>query len=483
MSHLWFLVCTFLVYANATEDAFDGHLQKAKLLFAKRQYSNALTEFHSALDLNPKHSEALFRRATCYQSLNRYKAALKDLDLLIEIRPNNVVAYKQRGTIYLKRGFFDEAEKNFKKAIELEPSDSLRESLEETGTFRSLVETSIASYNAQDYTKAQNMMETILETLYWDCNLLKLHALSQKNRGEIGQAIQSLEHASRVCPETEEIYVETANLKYERGEIEEALSSIRKCLKTDPDSSTCNPVYKKLKKFVKEYDKMKKFQTSQDWDKCVEKGSQILQKKLEDIERIVVLKSRCLCNKMAENFDAALLDCNAALEGLPTSAEILCLRAEVNIELEAYEDAEKDYEEALNLEPGNEDAKGGKENVEKARRNERTKDYYKILGVSRSASKREITKAYRKLAQKWHPDNFATETEKKRAEKKFIDIASAKEVLTDDEKRRRFDGGEDPLSGEGREGHFHDMFRRQQHHGNSFFGGGFDPSQFEFHFG
>lgn len=49
----------------------------------------------------------------------------------------------------------------------------------------------------------------------------------------------------------------------------------------------------------------------------------------------------------------------------------------------------------------------------------------------RSANKQEITKAYRKLAQQWHPDNFQSEAEKKEAEKKFIDIASAKEVLTD----------------------------------------------------
>lgn len=49
----------------------------------------------------------------------------------------------------------------------------------------------------------------------------------------------------------------------------------------------------------------------------------------------------------------------------------------------------------------------------------------------RSANKQEIIKAYRKLAQQWHPDNFQSETEKKEAEKKFIDIASAKEVLTD----------------------------------------------------
>lgn len=54
-----------------------------------------------------------------------------------------------------------------------------------------------------------------------------------------------------------------------------------------------------------------------------------------------------------------------------------------------------------------------------------------LNSLFRSANKQEIIKAYRKLAQQWHPDNFQSEVEKKEAEKKFIDIASAKEVLTD----------------------------------------------------
>jgi DnaJ family protein C protein 3 len=54
---------------------------------------------------------------------------------------------------------------------------------------------------------------------------------------------------------------------------------------------------------------------------------------------------------------------------------------------------------------------------------------FKILSYSRNARKKEIIKAYRKLAAEWHPDNFKEE-EKAMAEKRFIDIAAAKEVLT-----------------------------------------------------
>lgn len=55
----------------------------------------------------------------------------------------------------------------------------------------------------------------------------------------------------------------------------------------------------------------------------------------------------------------------------------------------------------------------------------------KTYDFFRNANKKEIIKAYRKLAREWHPDNFQDEKEKKDAEKKFIEIAAAKEVLSD----------------------------------------------------
>jgi len=64
------------------------------------------------------------------------------------------------------------------------------------------------------------------------------------------------------------------------------------------------------------------------------------------------------------------------------------------------------------------------------------RDYYEVLGVSRSADKDEIKKAYRKLALKYHPDK---NPDNKDAEEKFKEANEAYEVLSNDDKRRRYD--------------------------------------------
>jgi molecular chaperone DnaJ len=67
------------------------------------------------------------------------------------------------------------------------------------------------------------------------------------------------------------------------------------------------------------------------------------------------------------------------------------------------------------------------------------RDYYNTLGIERHASDDDIKKAYRKLARQYHPDLQTGDQQKKSAEEKFKEINEAYEILSDQDKRRRYD--------------------------------------------
>ena len=82
------------------------------------------------------------------------------------------------------------------------------------------------------------------------------------------------------------------------------------------------------------------------------------------------------------------------------------------------------------------------------------RDYYEVLGVSKNASEDEIKRAYKKLARKYHPDMNPGDKE---AEEKFKEVNEANEVLSNPEKKAKYDqfgfAGVDPNYGAGQGGY------------------------------
>lgn len=180
-----------------------------------------------------------------------------------------------------------------------------------------------------------------------------------------------------------------------------------------------------------------------------------------------------MCYAKSSRNDIALKDLNSATDANPDYAKAYVKRGEINLELENFEEAVRDFEKASQI-SSHEFNIGNKLKDAKAKlKQSKRKDYYKILGVSKDASQADIKKAYRNMALKWHPDkNSDTEEHKLEADKMFKDIGEAYALLSDAQKRDRYDGGMD----------LEDI---EHGHGGGFHGGGgVDPSDiFQMFFG
>uniref|UniRef100_A0A3Q2G466 DnaJ homolog subfamily C member 3 n=1 Tax=Cyprinodon variegatus TaxID=28743 RepID=A0A3Q2G466_CYPVA len=417
------------------DGSVDNHMEMGKKLLAAGQLADALSHFHAAVDGDPKNYMAYYRRATVFLAMGKSKSALPDLSRVIELKPDFTSARLQRGKLLLKQGKLDEAESDFKKV-----------------------------------------------TCVWDVTSREMRAECFIQMGEMGKAISDLKALSKLKNDNTQAFYRLSTIYYNLGDHEMSLNEVRECLKLDPDHKECFSHYKQVKKVNKQIQSAEELIREQRYEDAVSKYEAVI-KTEPNVRQFSLLAKERICHALsqAQQGSRAVSVCSEVLQSDPENVNVLKDRAEAYVQDEQYEEAIKDYENAAKHSENDHQIKEGLERAQRLLKQSQRRDYYKILGVKRTAQKKEIIRAYRKLAQQWHPDNFQDPEEKKKAEKKFIDIAQAKEVLTDPEMRTKFDHGEDPMDPESQQGHHH-PFNGGFHGFQGFNPFGSGPFNFKFNF-
>ncbi|XP_043932932.1 dnaJ homolog subfamily C member 3-like [Protopterus annectens] len=441
----------------ASQAEIEQHLEMGKKLLAAGQLAEALSHYHSAVEGDPKNYLTYYKRAAVYLAMGKSRSALPDLSKAIELKPDFLVARLQRGNILLKHGNALEARADFEFVLQADPGhEEARGQLAKVHELEQHLQEAHVYYNRHNYLETIELLTRVIELSPWDPESRELRADCYLQIGDYSKAIQDLKPTTKLRNDNRAAFLKLSNLYYTTGEQEESLNQVRECLKLDQDDKECFAHYKQVKKLAKQLEAAEEYIKQQQYDDAIER----YEASMKTEPSIAVYTSRakekiCYCLSKGKKAKEAIDFCTEALQEDPRNIFILRDRAEAYILEDEFEKAVEDYQGARELDGENHEIKEGLERAQKLLKQSKKRDYYKILGIKRNANKQEIIRAYRKLAQQWHPDNFQSEAEKKEAEKKFIDIAAAKEVLTDPEMRQKFDAGEDPLDPENQQGGGH----------------------------
>ncbi|KAL2229404.1 dnaJ protein P58IPK homolog [Sesamum indicum] len=425
----------------------------------------------AAIDGKPGDPATLFERVSQSIKVKKYSEALAELNAAIEADPALSEAYSHRASVLRQLCRYEESEESYKKFLEMKPGNSAAEKeLSQLHQARNALDSADNLFISGDFNKALEYIEKVVLVFSPACSKAKLL--------KVRLLIATKDYSSAITETGYILKEDEANLEalllrgrayYYLADHDVAVRHYQKGLRLDPEHGELKKAYFGLKNLLK------KTKSAED---NASKGK--LRLAVEDYKAALALDPDHsaynvhlhlgLCKvlvKLGRGKDA-VASCTEALEIDGDLVEALAQRGEAKLLVEDWEGAVADLKSAAEKSPQDMNIREALMKAERSLKLSQRKDWYKILGVSKTASMSEIKKAYKKLALQWHPDKNVDNREE--AEAKFREIAAAYEILGDEDKRTRYDRGED----------LDDM-------GTGMGGGGFNPfggggQQYTFHF-
>ncbi|KAH7375726.1 DnaJ and TPR domain-containing protein [Plectosphaerella cucumerina] len=479
-------------------------LSSAQSHLSRGQTGDALVYYDAAIARDPSNYLTFFKRATTYLSLGRTSQATEDFNKVLSLKPSFEGAHIQLAKIKSRSADWAGAKQHY----QLANRDSSSPEMDELTKAEAAASLAEAAEAAGEYEACVGHAGDAIIVAGRAIHLRERRSRCRFARGEIEEGLSDLHHVLQMRPgDTVPHVVISATTFYGLGDLENGMSQARKCLHSDPDSKPCAKLLKQQKAVAKVLGKaqksLEKKQPMTGVKMLIDNGDEpglINSIKtqfdaLKEAGSITPLASSALYVRVVEmacegyfemNGKRTKQYCEEALSLNPESFYGLLHRGKTEMAREDFEDAVRTFEEASKLRPDKQDlARDLLQKAHVALKRSKTKDYYKVLGVSHDADQRQIKSAYRKLSKVHHPDKAAKQgLSKEDAEKKMASINEAYEVLSDPELRARFDRGDDPNDQESGRGN---PFQGSPFgHGSPFMfqqGGGGGSQQFKFQFG
>ena len=451
-------------------------ISSAKTNLANGNANDALTYFDVAISRDPQNYLTIFQRGATYLSLGKNAQASHDFDKVLTIKPDFEGALLQRAKIKSRNADWEAARDDYAKAGKTE-----------TAEYAQLNEAQGAALLAGDAEKAGDWEAcvshagTSIMVASKDLALRQMRARCRFERGEVLEGVSDLSHVLQISPSMIQPHLQMSSmLFYSVGDTEKAIEQMRKCLRSDPDSKACSKLFRREKQLDKTLKQIRSLAEKRQFNSAVKlivpTGDD--QGLIKDVqEDVAEAKTAGLIHANAPNdLHATLVEmacdfytemnnrkkaspfCTETLTLRPHSLPALLHQAQSQLDTEDWDAAIATLNTAKEHHPSSQKAADLLQKASVGLKRSKTKDYYKVLGVSTDADDRAIKRAYRSMTKKFHPDKMSARegTEggmnKEQAEKKMAEINEAYEILSDPELRARFDRGDDPNNPEQQQG-------------------------------
>jgi len=444
----------------------EDRKEEGNQLYKAKKYLEALNKYSQAIDLCPENPAYYGNRAACHMMLSQYHKALEDAKTAVNLDNNFIKGFVRMAKCCVLLGEIPSAKQAMERGLRLEPSSKAFESEIHNCKLLEKQQTEINSaYEAKDYRKALFHVEQSLNIALAS---KRLKVKKAECLAYLGRYVEAQNIANDLLRSdsmnADAMYVRGLCLYYEDF-VDKAFTHFQQVLRLAPDHQMAKDTYKRAKSLKQTKEEGNLAFKSSNWTKAHELYSQALQ--IDPCNKATNAKlyfNRATVAAKLKKFQDSIADCDEAVKLDDKYLKAFVRRGKSYLELEKYEEAVRDFEQVNKMERGNHEYRQLLSNAKLELKKSKRKDYYKILGVDRSANEEEIKKAYRKRALVHHPDRHsgASEEERKEHERKFKEVGEAYGILSDTKKRSRYDNGHDLDDLEG--------------HGHGF-GGDIDPNQ------
>lgn len=437
---LFFIACSTISVDQRQINIIERLIAFHRFWDAYNQLNTIISQEGSKVD------NKLYRlRAQCALNMGMTQECCNDVELILSNKPTDddrKFAYMLEARSHIQKGEFQEAKSSASKSGDFRLQRSINDLINTEASANSKLEQGQIG-------EASQLLDRLIQ------NAPKANDFLHK-RADIAWMSRDFDRYKQLSEQLEKEYPNDAKLFYRRGiilfcdgQMEQASKRVKYSKVLKYSLSNCSEALEAINEINVHYPRAQKAVEQKNANdaeieiqKSLDAGEKYCPSNSVLLSTINNLKVKLI--RIQKTPEEAIKELTKMIEKNPYNVELMLERGEVNLEIEDYDAALFDFQNAQRHRPNDRRAHEGINKANEIKKRKTYVDHYQTLGLQKGASSVEIKTSYKKLVRQWHPDRFGDPDKKKEAESMMKKINQAYDILGDEQKKRLYDMGRDP---------------------------------------